>query len=838
MTTQIRPDELIRILKPEFLSIGSGGGVHAGPGIDIVGGVTVGIGYDTILLYDSALAVAAEFAADNAGFAAAIAAAGAGDCIQLPLTLTLTAAHTINGDIILRGPCTITANGDYANLLTLDGGATADNIEINYTTTTGAGGAAIYSSTGCYMRHVNAIITGAVAGPLCGANLIDIDPNSRINDCYCEATGDWGGATRTGLRITAPGGGTRNRLVVEGCIGYAHNNTAAAACYGIYIAGSASVAGEVKFTVVDGCIGYGYAQWSDGVGWGIYAEDCLLDSCIGYGNGGDTIGIHVVNAYAFSCSGHATHEAAGTREAIGILVGGNGEAYSCRAVVTTIGGVFEYGFYCDGADPVVCGGYGHGDTADIYVDAGTTAHIRGVAYDSVAGAGTLSLLTGDRVVMDLDGDTYVTALIMDDEIHIYVNGAEDFRITANTLGVLVGSGIGMADDTWIGLGAGAGSLVFDVTPAPDQIKVSDADLNFITVAHGIIHVDGVAAGEILLADGTRYVPSGWFLSGTAGQTYTFPAVGGTIPTGTGVANRVAYWSGVNTLASDAGLLVDAANDFYLVADTGGIGNSAATARLEFDSGGVSDIACLYGIFKIDGPLQIGTDYTASVGLGVEESMTATGRRYAILARPDINYVGANANPHYGFLGGIRITGAGNLTSASPYGQSGGWFDIRIESGPTVTFAQSLSTRLVFQGAAATATVTAYCGLYVQNPLNAAGGGGTITAAYGVFVKNITFGTTNYSLYVEGGVTYLGGNVGIGTTIFGTNAATVLGIANGTAPTTSPVNMIQIFSVDTSDVTATLGLRTEQAVEAGAPTFSNKLKVLINGTEYWIGLDAV
>lgn len=37
-----------------------------------------------------------------------------------------------------------------------------------------------------------------------------------------------------------------------------------------------------------------------------------------------------------------------------------------------------------------------------------------------------------------------------------------------------------------------------------------------------------------------------------------------------------------------------------------------------------------------------------------------------------------------------------------------------------------------------------------------------------------------------------GNVGVGTTTFGTSAAKVIGIANGTAPTTSPVNMGQLY----------------------------------------------
>jgi hypothetical protein len=37
-----------------------------------------------------------------------------------------------------------------------------------------------------------------------------------------------------------------------------------------------------------------------------------------------------------------------------------------------------------------------------------------------------------------------------------------------------------------------------------------------------------------------------------------------------------------------------------------------------------------------------------------------------------------------------------------------------------------------------------------------------------------------------------GNLGIGTTTFGTSAAKVIGIANGTAPTTSPAGMGQLY----------------------------------------------
>lgn len=86
-----------------------------------------------------------------------------------------------------------------------------------------------------------------------------------------------------------------------------------------------------------------------------------------------------------------------------------------------------------------------------------------------------------------------------------------------------------------------------------------------------------------------------------------------------------------------------------------------------------------------------------------------------------------------------------------------------------------------------------------------------------------------------------GNLGIGASTFGTSGTRVLGILNGVRPTTSPANMIQFFSQDSSagSANATLGLRTEQAVETvGTFTASHKLRLWINDVEYYIQLDAV
>jgi hypothetical protein len=77
----------------------------------------------------------------------------------------------------------------------------------------------------------------------------------------------------------------------------------------------------------------------------------------------------------------------------------------------------------------------------------------------------------------------------------------------------------------------------------------------------------------------------------------------------------------------------------------------------------------------------------------------------------------------------------------------------------------------------------------------------------------------------------------GVTAAGTSAVGVLGIGNSTVPSTSPADMIQIFSVDLSAGNATLGLRTETAVVTESVVSDRTLSVKINGTTYKICLKA-
>lgn len=86
------------------------------------------------------------------------------------------------------------------------------------------------------------------------------------------------------------------------------------------------------------------------------------------------------------------------------------------------------------------------------------------------------------------------------------------------------------------------------------------------------------------------------------------------------------------------------------------------------------------------------------------------------------------------------------------------------------------------------------------------------------------------------------NLGLNTTLFGAGATNTFSITNGAAPGSVIANGIQIFSRDSSDALATLGLFTEQSVEAVAAVPDARLKVWLNLagvlTEYYVALEAV
>lgn len=161
------------------------------------------------------------------------------------------------------------------------------------------------------------------------------------------------------------------------------------------------------------------------------------------------------------------------------------------------------------------------------------------------------------------------SLIISDAALLYAEllhpGTAHYHLETDATTAAWTANLTLPDDAYIGLPGPGGRLAFDLTPAPDQLKVTDADVNFVTTAHGIIHIDGVAAGMILRADGTRYVPAaaaetlpiaplaiGDTLLATAGPLWdilTTPSAAGyaRVSTATTEAwNQTPVWTGLHT----------------------------------------------------------------------------------------------------------------------------------------------------------------------------------------------------------------------------------------------------------------------------------------------------
>lgn len=144
---------------------------------------------------------------------------------------------------------------------------------------------------------------------------------------------------------------------------------------------------------------------------------------------------------------------------------------------------------------------------------------------------------------------------------------------------------------------------------------------------------------------------------------------------------------------------------------------------------------------------------------------------------------------------------------------------------------------VVAGQATVLSATGYCSLdgvrvkgndaantLFQNNLNATL---AITTNGGNVVLGAGVGAAHLSIIA------VSGNVGIGTQSFGTNAAGVLAIKNGTAPTTGPADTVQLYSSDNSAGNTLLSwfcegaetLLTGQADSASA----TRVRVRVNGT---------
>ncbi len=181
-------------------------------------------------------------------------------------------------------------------------------------------------------------------------------------------------------------------------------------------------------------------------------------------------------------------------------------------------------------------------------------------------------LDGNDLIIDGDGDSYLHASADDvvdlvlatasGEFAVNINGSEDFKFTANQLGVLSGSRVEMWDGTSIGV-TGAVQLTFDHSADPDLLELTGGHLQ--TDRSVYINEQSSAAGNTA-AYGQIWVKDDdpntlWFTDDGGTDHQLGGGGGGTDLTGLGTDNTIARWNGTDTL-QDSGVTID---------DTGNLG---------------------------------------------------------------------------------------------------------------------------------------------------------------------------------------------------------------------------------------------------------------------------
>jgi hypothetical protein len=205
----------------------------------------------------------------------------------------------------------------------------------------------------------------------------------------------------------------------------------------------------------------------------------------------------------------------------------------------------------------------------------------------------------------------------------------------------------------------------------------------------------------------------------------------------------------------------------------------------------------------------------------------------------------------GFYTAARIDGTNTQNLTNSAGGFAAWnLDQRILSGATGTLTNWTGLYLGFWANQSAMTVSNAYGGKITAMANS--GGGTVSKLAGWAIADQTVGTdrTNlllgtttipagiWSLYNSSTANnYIGGNLGLGVTAWGTNAAKVLGLGLGVEPG-ALADAVQLGCVDLSPGNATLMVRTETAVAVDAGLVStHSLSVRVNGATYKIPLIA-
>lgn len=330
--------------------------------------------------------------------------------------------------------------------------------------------------------------------------------------------------------------------------------------------------------------------------------------------------------------------------------------------------------------------------------------------------------------------------------------------------------------------------------------------------------------------------------GTAWEAYT-PSTGGI----SGLTiNRVPYATSSTTLGDDSAFTWDPTDDALsaggirihgrgtlntFVGEASGNFTSSGSSNTAFGSSTLPSltnatnnvmIGSSAGFILTSGSNNIGIGVNALIGLTTAAGNTAVGHNALSLTT-------GGGNIALGYLAGNNIsTGSNNLIIG---------YDIDAQSA-TADNQLSIQNIIFGSGNAGNATTISTGGIGIgvvpaggTNRLSVKGTGNTGATSSLHLVNS----DDEQALNVDNSR-----NINVGSSTYASGPEGVIMVSNApTPPVASPTQGIFIHSQDSSTNNATLGLYVEQPLETiGTFTPTHKLRIWINGEEFWIQLDAI
>ena len=212
---------------------------------------------------------------------------------------------------------------------------------------------------------------------------------------------------------------------------------------------------------------------------------------------------------------------------------------------------------------------------DVFTVADMVSATSGGTFSGAVTANSTLDMNGTELILDADADTSITA-DTDDEIHIKIAGADDFKFKANTLEVQTGSNIDMNGTELILDADGDTSITSDTDDVID-FKFGGTDRIQFTSAGGIITTPS-AGGNVIYNEGG--VDSDFRIEGaTSDHAFFVRGDDSNIGMGTSTPDRMgsANSRGVVTIASNSYAVFEMVNG-----DSDGDGN-VSTINFVFDN---------------------------------------------------------------------------------------------------------------------------------------------------------------------------------------------------------------------------------------------------------------